>query len=123
MSREINFIEYNGQKILFVDFSNFENTDELLEQVHKAGDKIQALVKANEKDILMFTDINNSQINSAALSKLKEVGKFGKPILRKSALIGITGAKKTLLNIVNMITKMPNKAFDTKNEALDWLTS
>ena len=123
MMREINFIEYNGQKILFVDFSNFENTDQFLKQMHKVDEKIHELIKTNQKDILLFTDINNSQINNAVLSKLKEVGKLGKPILKKSALIGITGAKKTLLNIINMITKMPNKAFDTKNEAFDWLTS
>lgn len=123
MSKEINFIEHKEQKILFVDFSNFETTEQLLTQVNKAGNKIKELINSDEQNLLMFTDISNSQINRTTLSKLKEIGKLGKPILKKSAIIGVTGAKKSLLNIINMITKMPNKAFDTKTEAFDWLTN
>ena len=51
-----------------------------------------------------------------------EAGLLIKNMVDKQAMLGIIGIKKVLLNTYNKITKSSLKAFNTKEEACEWLT-
>ena len=44
-------------------------------------------------------------------------------MISKSAILGINKPKAILLRGVNLFSKLDVRAFDTKEEALDWLVS
>ncbi|MCK5536338.1 MAG: hypothetical protein KAI79_05890, partial [Bacteroidales bacterium] len=52
---------------------------------------------------------------------LREAGKLAKSITKKSATVGLSSAKKIILNSINTFSQAKIKAFDTVEEAKDWL--
>jgi hypothetical protein len=81
-------------------------------------------VKAEGKrNLLMLVDITGSFVYGEVLEEIKKAGKFTKELTAKEAVVGITGGKKILLKIVQTLTNMNLKVFNTVNEAKDWLVS
>ena len=70
---------------------------------------------------LVLTDLTGCYVNDAFVSLSKEQGKISMPFCEKSAILGISGIKKVLLNAVNAVTAKPRVPFDTLDEAKDWL--
>jgi hypothetical protein len=71
----------------------------------------------------MLVDISGSFVYGEVLEQLKKAGKQTKEITAKEAVVGITGGKKIILKILQTITKMNFRVFDTTEEAKDWLIS
>jgi hypothetical protein len=122
MANGARFIEHKGKEIYYIDYSHIKTTEAFLE-VLKSTNAFREEVKASGKrDVLMLVDVTGSYVYGDILEALKKAGKATKPITRKEAVVGITGAKKTLLSIFRLLTGLQLRPFDTIDEAKEWLT-
>ena len=117
----LNTIEKNGKIIYYNDWKNLKTPEQFKPKIDEGNKNTEQLIKEGKNDILTLTDVSNSFIYGETIKLLNEAAKLAKPITKKTATVGITGAKKTLLNGINLLTKASIKYFDTVDEALNWL--
>ena len=121
MKKRIQIIEHQGKKIHFIDYSELKDEKSLIAIIELVDEFNKELIEKKETDFLILSDLSNSYIYGDALKVMKESGNKIKPYTKKTALLGITGAKKVLLRTANAVLKLNMKPFSTKEEALDWL--
>ena len=113
------WIEYKGVEILLNDYSNLtgENFIETLNTL------TEHFIAQEKKDILLLLDVRNSYSNKEIIEALNKSSKRIKPFVKKSAVIGVTGVKKILLNVINKVSSLGANPFTSEEEAKDWLVS
>ncbi len=121
MKDRIQIIEHKGKKIHFIDYSGLRLADELIEIISMVDKFNQEQISAGRTDFLILSDLTNSYVYGEAMDMMKKSGAKIKEHTKKTALLGITGAKKVLLRTVNAVMNLNMKPFDNKEEALDWL--
>lgn len=117
MSKYNSWIQRNGKKILFVKYSGLSQ-QQMLEALNEQFE----MIEAEPGKVLTFSDFNNSTVNSEFMNAAKTYGKALGDKIEKTALIGINGVKKILLNGYNAFTKNPAYPFETETEAIAFLT-
>lgn len=70
----------------------------------------------------MLVDVTNSYVYGQAFVEIKRSAKLTQDITKRTAVIGVTGAKKTLLDVMNAFTSLNVKSFDSIDAAKDWLS-
>ena len=116
----ISYIPYKGKQILYVDYSHCNDKWEMIALVEASAPHYS---KAPGK-ILTLSDFNNVTGSPEYMNRVKALGKeLFDAKTEKGAVLGITGLKKVLLQGYNLISKQKIVAFDTKEEALEYLTS
>ena len=113
------WFEYKDKEILLDDYTNLypEQFAPLVKNI------ANLTLESGKKDILLIVDVTNSYANKEAVNAFVEAGKISKDLLTKTAVVGITGVKKILLNIVNKFSGANAKTFATLDEAKEWLIS
>jgi len=100
MYEYIQWIEYVGKKILFCDFSNF-NEKQYIEGVD--GMEKELLTQSRGSNILMIVDVTHSSMTLASSERGKQciavLSKAG--ITTKTAMVGITGLKKIITQAIS----------------------
>ncbi|OYT28412.1 hypothetical protein B6U98_04950 [Thermoplasmatales archaeon ex4572_165] len=119
ISKYIKWIERKGGKILFIDYSECKEID-LISRIQEATDYIMQL---NEKELHTLIDARKSYANNEVLESLKKSAKTIKPVVEKSAIIGMTETQKIILKVVNMFSNLGLKLFDDLESAEEWLIS
>lgn len=114
------WIEHNGQKILYQDFGNlFFN----IEAVKNELDEVQEIVLDQpQNSLLIISDFTNTEISGDLMSILNQASKATKPYVRKTAVLGVTGIKRTFGDLLSRITGQPLVYFTNEADALEWLT-
>ena len=113
------WIEFKGKKIFYQDFSkNFYNTAavkaELLE--------VQEIVKAQPSDsVLILSDMRDTNIGSDLLPDMNAASAATKAHVHKTAVLGVTGMKRKLADLLTALTGQQLKYFDDIEEAKRWL--
>jgi hypothetical protein len=118
MSDRIKWIDRNGKKVLYIDFSSLVGAEliKLIKEVDVTYEGQQP------KSLLIFFDYTDAYGNEEAMAELKKLSKKSDIYVKKGAASGITGIKKILANAINTFVKTPFKLFDDKEKALAWLT-
>lgn len=117
--RRTKWLTYKGEQIFFQDYTNLEG-DEVACLIPAFTEIELDMVKEGSVQLLDFTE---SFANRAAINALAEAAKLTKHLYEKTAVLGITGIKKILLNALNRITNIGAKAFASEEEAKKWLIS
>ena len=113
------WLTHKGKDILYEDYTNLTG-----EQIARLVPAITKITEEKDyKDILLLLDFTNSFANKEATNAFGESGKVSKDRLKKTAVLGITGVKKVLLNFVNRVAKVDAKPFSSEEEAKEWLIS
>lgn len=114
------WIEHNDQKILYQDFANlFFN----IEAVKNELDEVQEIVlNQPQGSLLIISNFTNTEISGDLMSILNQASKATKPYVRKTAVLGVTGIKRTFGDLLSRITGQPLVYFTNETDALDWLT-
>ncbi len=111
------WVTYKDKQIFYQDYTDL------------SGDEVARLIPAftsieletiKEKSLCLI-NFTGSFANKAALSALGESGKLTKHLYEKTAVLGITGIKKILMNAINRVTNLGAKSFETEEEAKEWL--
>ncbi|MDF1546327.1 MAG: hypothetical protein P1P88_00805 [Bacteroidales bacterium] len=113
------YIEHKGKKILFIDYTKCKSIDEmikLLEDVRREYEK-------SSGKFLALNDFTGTYGSTDFMNRAAKHKDFFDEKTLKTAVLGITGIKKILLNGYNAFVKNKQIPFNTKTEALDYLVS
>ena len=113
------FIEYEGKRILFIDFGGVEFED--LVGIIRESKKL--ISKEAPGSVLTLTNVAGARVNPMTSKVLKEFTTFNKPYVKAGAVIGATGLLKLEFDIVMKFSGRVLARFDTPEEAKAWLIS
>ena len=113
------WIEYKGKKIFYQDFSKlFYNSAAVKAEL----EEVQKVVKAEpENSVLVLTDMRDTNIGSDILPAMNAASTATKNHVYKTAVLGITGMKRKLADLLTALTGQPLKYFDDIETAKSWL--
>lgn len=113
------WIEYNGKKIFYQDFSKlFFNSAAVKAEL----DEVQKIVKSQPLDsVLVLTDMRDTNVGSDLLPTLNAASAATKNHVHKTAVLGVTGIKRKLADLLTALTGQPLKYFDDVEVAKKWL--
>ncbi|MEO8356974.1 MAG: STAS/SEC14 domain-containing protein [Chloroflexota bacterium] len=113
------WIEHKGKRIFYQDFSkNFYHSAAVKTELAE----VQKIVTAEPKDsVLVLSDFRDTTVGSELLSSMNDASTATKTHVRKTAVLGVTGMKRKLADILTALTGQPLKYFDDIESAKDWL--
>ena len=116
----INWIEYKGKKILFINAADLMNDPDLLKT------DLERLVSLAQKEpknsILALADLRNTRLNNKTLMALMSNAPRAAPYFCKSALvIEENNARRIILDSFNFIIEHIPKRFGDLETAKEWL--
>lgn len=114
-----NWIEHRGKKILYQDFSkNFFNSAAVKAELAE----VQTIVLAQPlNSVLVLSDFRDTNVGSDLLSAMNSASSATKSHVQKTAVLGVTGMKRKLADLLTALTGQPLKYFDDIESAKDWL--
>jgi hypothetical protein len=114
------WLEHNGKKIFYQDFSNyFFNEQAVIEELNE----VQAIVLGQPEDsVLVLSNFSNTEVTMNLMPLLNEASSKTKSHVRKTAVLGVTGIKRTLGDLLSRLTGQPLMYFNDETEAKEWLT-
>ena len=114
------WIEHKGQKILYQDFSkNFFNSAAVKAELAD----VQKIVTAQPlNSVLVLSDFRDTNVGSDLLSAMNTASAATKDHVQKTAVLGVTGMKRKLADLLTALTGQPLKYFDDLESAKNWLT-
>jgi hypothetical protein len=113
----VSTINHKGKSIILVDVSNFNNNESL--PVINEAQKLIASRPA--KTALVLMDVTNCFYNAEGAMALKLFARNNSPYIKASASVGAKGLRLLLHQATAAFAGREIKAFDTRNQALDWL--
>ncbi len=113
------WIEHNGKKIFYQDFSkNFYNSAAVKTELAE----VQKVVMSQpQNSALVLSDFRDTNVGSDLLSAMNAASAATKAHVRKTAVLGVTGMKRKLADLLTAITGQPLKYFDDIDAAKNWL--
>ncbi len=113
------WIEHQGKKIFYQDFSaQFYNSASVKEEL-KAVQEVVLNEPVNS--VLVLSNFKDTQIGADLMSELNDASAKTKDHVRKTAVLGVSGFKRTLGDMLTRLTGQQLKYFDIEEEAKNWL--
>jgi len=115
------WIEHNGKKIFYQDFSkNFYNSAAVKAELAE----VQQVVMSQPMDsTLVLSDFRDTNVGSDLLSAMNSASAATKGHVHKTAVLGVSGMKRKLADLLTAITGQPLKYFDDLEAAKNWLVN
>ena len=115
------WIEHKGKKILYQDFSkNFFNSAAVKTEL----EAVQKIVIAQPlNSVLVLSDFRDTNVGSDLLSVMNSASEATKAHVQKTAVLGVTGMKRKLADLLTALTGQPLKYFDDIELAKKWSRS
>ena len=112
-------LKHKGKDIIFHDCSNLAGAEyiEVLERHFYLVNEVDLSEK------LILVDVTNTVVDKNVLQTCKKIAVAASGRMSKTAVYGLSGIQLLFLNIVVSVSKIDVKTFDTRDKALDWLTS
>jgi len=119
MEERIQILKHKGKEIVYVNYSGYskDNETEFIAMI----EKVTNFILKRPPEQLFLVNVENAYGNSAILNKMKVDSAKTKHLMKKQAVLGITGAKAVLLKAINMFALIDIKPFNTIEEAKEWL--
>ncbi|MCW7480235.1 hypothetical protein [Leptospira kanakyensis] len=117
----MSWFEIEGKKVFYANYQDLE-PEQMIERLHEI---IQIYRKEDEK-FYSLIDFTNTFLSEAYISEMMngEIGILRKQKIIKTAVIGLNFAKVAILDVYRILNSDNKfKLFDTKEEALEWLSS
>ncbi len=115
------WIEYNGKKIFYQDFSRFFYNAQAVKDELAAVQDVVMTEPANS--VLVLSNFKDTQIGVELMSALNAASDRTKGRVRKTAVIGVVGFKRNLGDMLSHLTGQQLKYFEYEEEAKNWLTT
>jgi hypothetical protein len=113
------WIEHNGKKIFYQDFSgHFFNSVPARAELSEVQ---EVVVREPLNSVLVLTDLRDTQVDSSLVSAMNTASARTKTHVRKVAVIGVGGVKRTLGDLLSRLTGQPLMYFNTEEDAKEWL--
>ena len=114
------WIENHGKKIFYQDFSkHFFNSAAVRAEL----EEVQKIVTAAPNgSVLILSDFRDTNVGSDLLASMNAASAATKAHVRRTAVLGVTGMKRKLADLLTMLTGQELKYFDDIEAAKNWLT-
>lgn len=111
-------IQVNGKEILMVDYS-FMKEPEMIELLKRT----RQLILDENKVQLILSNVSNSYATPGFLNAVRELVPGVSHLIEKQAVIGVNTPKRWIIKGLNLVLKANYMAFETREEAITYLTS
>ncbi len=119
MEDRIRYVEHKGKQILLVDLSHCTPAE-----VAKISLLVPSYVTSEPRgSVLLLADFTGAEFDRIAIERLKEGAVFDRPYLKRSAWVGIERLPKVFYEHIKNFSQRDLPAFNTREEAMDWLVS
>jgi hypothetical protein len=113
------WIEHKGKKIFYQDFSrNFYNSAAVKAELAEVQ---QVVMSQPMNSTLVLSDFRDTNVGSDLLSAMNSASAATKAYVHKTAVLGVSGMKRKLADLLTAITGQPLKYFDDMESAKNWL--
>lgn len=113
------WIQHRGVKIFYQDFSGFLYDSAGFKRELTA---VQAEVVQHPKNsLLILSDLRDTNVTNEMMPVLNASSAITKDHVHKTAVLGVTGIKRTLGDLLTRLTGQRLKYFDNETAAKDWL--
>ncbi len=113
------WITHTGKRIFHIDLSDLQ-TD--VDAWRTELDEASAITRQQPKNsLLVLTDVRGTVMSSEVVSIAKESSAETTKYVRKTAVIGISGFRKVLIDAVSRFSGQRFAIFEDVEEAKDWL--
>jgi hypothetical protein len=114
------WITYKGKKIFYANYSNFGS--DTVGLAHEIEAVIGALSNEAAGSVLTLSDVGGTDGTPSAMGIMQNAASRLAPFARKRAVVGLTGIRKSFLNLVNKFAgHQTYSSFDDMEQAKDWL--
>ena len=107
---------HGGVGYLYADYRGAQTTPQLFAVLKSGG----ALLKKNPDITSMLCNFTGAALPPEFVQTLEQLGKTEE---YRTALVGIEGFKKVIVDVLNSKTRYQTCIFDDEATALDWLVS
>ena len=114
-----NWIEHKGKKIFYQDFSKqFYNSAAVKAELNE----VQKVVMSQPlNSVRVLSDFRDTNVGSDLLTAMNSASVATKFYVNKTAVLGVTGMKRRLADLLTALTGQPLKYFDDMEAAKNWL--
>jgi hypothetical protein len=116
-SQRVRFIEHDGCRILYIDFSR-ATAEEVMETIEIAERTIGAEPLGS---VLTLTNTEKTMQDRRVTERLRSYVEHNKPYVKAGAVVGLSELRKIVFGFLNKATGRSLRAFDTLAEARTWL--
>lgn len=114
------WIDYKGYRILFSDYSRLEG-QQFVDQIVTNDRFTLQEGKKSKRKLLLLTDFTEALGGKEVLFQLRATLNQIAPYILASAVTGVEGIKKHMLNFINVGALFKTRAFSDVEEAKEWL--
>lgn len=115
------FIKHQNRDILHVDLSGaHDDAPEGFEVLRELG---EILARSEPDSVLAMADISEAYLSPKVFQTIKENAFKNRGAVRAAAIVGATGLKKLLMNVVTRTLAKNVQLVDTREQALAWLST
>jgi hypothetical protein len=113
-------IEYQGKKIVEIDFQNYTFKD--VDEIQAIMKEAQKIIGAEpEKSVITLTNCIGLRFSPEIIELFNRFTEHNKPYVKFGAVLGIIGLQKLAYNAVMKFSGRNIPIFTDRQEALDWL--
>lgn len=114
------WITHQGKQIFYQDFSNLDiEKSDLVKEELKA---VQEIVMAEpENSVRVLANFTDTPIGRDLMDVMQASSSRTKKFVRKTAVLGVTGTKRILANMLMSLTGQKLVIFEDEDRAKDWL--
>lgn len=110
---------YKGKRYFFAHYDH-----KTAEQFKKEVAEVEAVIHGQPKgSLLLLMDTTGVIHTPEILNISKDTALASRPYLKKAAMVGMTGARRALLDIVLKFAAVNVSAFETVEQAKEWLAA
>ncbi len=118
LSARSGFVDHGGVRLLVVDASDLRSSGDIQDLIVHTESLIRAEPPASVRVVMIVRGFSFDRQSAAAV---KGVFARVQPWIRASALVGVAGLQKVLLQVLNQVARRERGLFDTLDAAKDWL--
>ena len=113
------WVERDGRRVLYLNYSGFKSDIAALRAEVEAADR--EVCRHAPASVLALANLSDTTASAAAVELFKQSAARTKPFIDRLALIGITGLKRFLAEMVARVSGREMRLFDTEADAVAWL--
>jgi hypothetical protein len=113
----VKFVDHLGKRVLFINYADCDIAmlKAVAEEMHRV------ISKEPPNSVLTLNDVSGTNFDSESVAVLKSKVAANAPYVKRAAVIGITGLQRLIYEGVQKFSQRNIPAFDTREEALNWL--
>ena len=114
------WITHKGERILYCDYRDYSLSD--FEALKAELEEVEELLsQESEGSVLGLTDIRGSVASREVVALFKDSATRTARHIERQAVVGVTGIKKVLYDVVVRVSGQDARAFEDVEQAKDWL--